>query len=77
MKNSYRGESVKKSFGEFTKPAEPFKRELTQEENNKMYKHFSNHSWSSIDANGNIILGGGEDSAGMYYITEDDLNDLP
>lgn len=70
------GELLKKSFGKFTEPSLPFKRELTKEETMLMYKYFKNHSWSDIDANSNILLGGGESSKGIYYITEKDLNFL-
>jgi len=63
----------KRSFDKFTRPVEPFKRELTDEERRFMFKNFRNHSWSNVDATGKIVLGGGEDSAGKYYITEEDL----
>ena len=73
FKNSELGESIRKKFDTFTEPVEPFKRDFTENERNLMYKHFKGHSWSNIDYTGKIVLGGGEDSAGLYYITEDDL----
>jgi hypothetical protein len=63
----------KRSFGKFTEPEEPFKRELTKQETDFMFRNFNNHSWSNVDATGKIVLGGGEEGAGMYYITEEDL----
>ena len=63
----------KKSFGKFTAPEEPIKRKLTDEETKFMFKFFPYHSWSDPDANGYIILGGGEHVMGKYYITEEDL----
>ena len=63
----------KRSFGTFTKPEEPFKRELTKIEKRFIMNNFPNHSFSAIDNKGRIILGGGESPAGLYYITEDDL----
>lgn len=64
----------KKEFGKFTKPEEPFKRKLTNDEIKFMFRNFKNHSWSAIDANGNIVLGGGASPMGKYYITEEDLD---
>lgn len=54
-------------------PIEPFKRNFTDDEREAMYKYFPMFSWSKIDSNGEIILGGGEEACGKYYITEDDL----
>lgn len=54
-------------------PDEPIKRELTDEEQEAMNMHFPMYSWSPIDANGNIVLGGGMSARGKFYITEDDL----
>ena len=63
----------KREFDEPTEPKEPFKRKLTDEENKFMFRQFPEHSWSMVDADGFIILGGGESSMGVYYITEEDL----
>ena len=76
LDNSKIGNSLRKKFQNFTYPTLPFKRELTDSESEAMYLHFRGHSWSDIDANGNIILGGGESAAGKYYITEQDLASL-
>lgn len=73
MVNSQQGEAIRKSLAVFTAPTKPFKRSLTAEETAKMYKHFRNHSWSNIDAEGRIILGGGEHEEGKFYILEGDL----
>lgn len=71
------GDSIKKKFDKWTEPEEPLRRVLTPEENKKMFKFFKDHSWSTcIDNKGRIILGGGEESGGMYYITEEDLEKL-
>lgn len=74
--NSPAGSRLIKTFSKVEYPKLPYKRDLTEEENKVMYKNFLNHSWSAIDANGNIVLGGGESAAGMYYITEQDLRYL-
>lgn len=76
MRNTAIGESLKKSTGNIIFPTLPFKRSFTKEEREKMFIHFKNHSWSDIDSKGMIILGGGEESCGLYYITEKDLNRL-
>lgn len=62
-----------KQFPVVTEPKLPFKRELTANESNIMRKYFIyDFSWTNgIDQNGNIILGRGEDSGGIYYLTED------
>lgn len=75
--NTVSGELCKKSYERFHEPVEPFKRDFTKEERLKLFHHFQNHSFSKIDANGHIILGGGEESAGKFYITEEDLKQLP
>jgi hypothetical protein len=62
-----------KTFDSPRVPDEPFKRELTKEETAAMNMHFPMYAWSNIDANGNIVLGGGMSSRGKFYITEDDL----
>ncbi len=74
--NTQLGNNLRKSFSVFTEPILPFKRKLSEDETQKMYRHFADHSWSHVDATGKIILGGGEDSAGMYYINENDLTHL-
>ena len=87
--NSTLGDSLIKKFDKISKsdevPADPFlpslKRDLTDDEREKMRKHFSNHSYSNyVDANGRIVLGGGEEfngeHYGMYYITASDLEKL-
>jgi hypothetical protein len=71
------GDFIKKDAEKFIAPAYPIKRELTEDENNAMIRYFVySHSWSHIDAEGRIILGGGEDEEGRYYITEEDLKEL-
>jgi len=74
--NSSIGNSLRKEFNQITEPKLPFKRKLTAEELKILYLHFGGHSWSHIDADGLIVLGGGEYSAGKFYITEEDLNSL-
>lgn len=54
-------------------PEEPMKRDLTDDEKEAMRMHFPMYSWSNIDSNGNIVLGGGTNGRGKFYITEDDL----
>lgn len=77
FRNSTTGESLRKKFDKPTAPERPFRRKLTKEESKKMYKHFQNHSWSNyIDNKGRIILGGGEEESGMFYINEEDLDKL-
>ena len=77
FRNTKFGEELIKSFDTWTQPEEPFKRKLTSDENELMLRHFQNHSWSSyIDAKGRIILGGGEEEGGRFYITENDLKKL-
>jgi hypothetical protein len=63
----------KRRFGEATWPEKPFKREFTKEERDFLHRNFSEHSWSNIDNKGRIILGGGEEARGLFYITEEDL----
>lgn len=75
FKNTKLGNLLRKNFTKSQSPKEPFKREFTYEERKFMYTNFKNHSWSKIDADGLIILGGGMEEAGMYYITERDLID--
>jgi len=62
-----------KQFDKPTLPKEPIKRDLTEEETEAMNMHFPMYSWSKIDADGNIVLGGGIEARGKFYITEDDL----
>ena len=65
-----------KKFDTPTYPVEPFKRKFTEEETKAMHKHFPMYSWSKIDAEGKIVLGGGEEARGKVYITEEDLKKL-
>ena len=68
------GRKTIRQFNSFRNPKKPFKRELTSDEIKLMHKHFWNYSFSiNIDADNNIILGGGKPEGGIYYITEDDL----
>ena len=76
FRNSSDGDSIKKRFSEPTHPEMPFQRKLTSDEQKKMYKHFSNHSWSDVDNKGRIILGGGEEARGLFYINVEDLDKL-
>ena len=61
----------------------PFKREITEEEREKLFKYFYNFSFSTAVDNQNRILftGGdyrrGEEPKGKYYIYVDDLEKLP
>ena len=71
--NLHREKYPKKEFDKFTLPIEPYKRKLTDEETKFLFKNFLNHSWSNVDAEGRIILGGGNSHAGKFYITEDDI----
>lgn len=73
LQNSSVAQTLIKSFNQITFPQLPFKRELNEEEKKIMYTHFQNHSFSNIDKNGVIVLGGGEADCGRYYITEKDL----
>jgi len=64
----------KKEFDKPTEPKKPYKRSLTDKESEFMRNAFPNHSFTlDIDADGFIILGGGEGPLGKFYITEDDL----
>lgn len=75
--NSKQGQALIKNFDRWTMPVAPHKRKLTEKENDLMYKHFLDHSWSSyVDATGKIVLGNGIDEGGMFYITEEDLKTL-
>ena len=77
FRNTTEADEIRKEFPKWTLP-NGRKRKLTEEENEKMYRHFQGHSWHNfIDNNGFIILGGGDDEpGGKYYITEDDLKNL-
>ena len=70
------GMKMRKTFNKPTEPKEPFKRDFTAEERKAMHDNFPLHSWSKIDSDGKIVLGGGEESRGKFYITEDDLKKL-
>jgi hypothetical protein len=63
----------KRQFDRATSPVKPFRRKLTKVEENFLRINFPYHSWSDVDATGKIVLGGGEEERGMFYITEDDL----
>ena len=65
-----------KQFEKPTNPVMPFKRDFTAEETKAMHQHFPMYSWSKIDAEGKIVLGGGEEARGSVYITEEDLKKL-
>lgn len=80
----YESMMPKKSFVDIRKrlqkpeaPKRPFKRDFTKEEYHALMNAFGDmHGWSKIDADGRIILNGGAEERGLYYITEDDLADL-
>lgn len=75
--NSPLGNSIRKEFPKPTYPQKPFRRILMKKEHEMMHKHFPNHSWSDfVDAGGKIVLGGGEEERGSFYITEEDLKKL-
>ena len=76
MKNSITGNLIRKQYLTPTSPEEPFKRKLTAPEARVMRLHFRNHGYSSIDNRGHIVLNGGCEMRGLYYITEDDLEKL-
>lgn len=76
MRNSKLGDSLRKGGNSIIYPQKPFKRKLTNTENKAMLLHFSNHSWSDVDANGIIVLGNGMDDCGYYFITESDLQKI-
>lgn len=66
-----------KEFKSWELPLKPKLRNLTEDEEMKMRKHFIKYSFSTIiDSRGFIILGNGTDEGGRFYITEDDLNNL-
>lgn len=71
------GDAIKKKFElRPAYPVPPFKRDFTKEESKALHVFFPLHSWSNIDADGRIVLGGGEEARGWYYITEEDLAKL-
>lgn len=68
---------TKREYDEVTEPKKPMGRKLTDEESKVMHKNFKNHSWTmKVDANGHILLGGGEGNKAKFYITEKDLEKL-
>lgn len=69
-------ELLKKKFNSPTSPSLPFKRDLTDDESEIMLKAFPTHSFSNIDSEGRILLGGGMGDEALFYITEDDLEEL-
>lgn len=71
------GDTIKRKFDEPTEPNLPFKRKLTQEENNKMLVHFKKVFWTDVDSDNKIIiLENKNDKKGIYYLTVDDINKL-
>lgn len=70
------GYVLRKQSAKLISPKEPFKRKLTPEEKRKMNYFFKFHSYSAVDADNRIILGGGEEARGMYWITPEDLEKL-
>jgi hypothetical protein len=71
------GNSIKQEYHIYTRPADIRKREFTVDECDAMFYNFHDtHSWSYINPNGHIILGGGESEGGNFYITEKDLYQL-
>jgi hypothetical protein len=68
---------LKKHFGTPEGPKLPFKREFTNDEKKVLNKLYGKeHGYSKIDSRGFIVLNGGEEDRGRYYITEDDLKGL-
>jgi hypothetical protein len=63
----------KLKFDEITIPLEPLE-PLSDVQRDFLYRNYPTHSFSNIDVQGRIILGGGHSRGGMYYITENDLN---
>lgn len=75
--SSLEGRKTIRQFNSFRNSKKPFKRQLTQDEIKLMHKYFIDYSFSiNIDADSNIILGGGNSEGGIYYITEEDLKKL-
>lgn len=65
-----------RSYDKPSEPRNPYSRRITEEEERKLKEHFSDFSFStSVDANGHIHLGGGEQFC-MYYTTPEDLKIL-
>lgn len=63
-------------FNTPTRPTLPYVRKLNEQEVKVMFKHFPHYSFSHVDSNNRILLGGGEGDIAMSYITEDFLNSL-
>ena len=68
--------NIKIELPSFERPKEPLT-SLTEEQKEKLQSYFSEHSFSKIDANGRIILGGGEEPDGKFYTTPEILEQLP
>ena len=63
----------------FAKPQMPhgMKRDFTSDETRVLRIVFGRlFSWSPIDLDGHIVLGGGEEASGIYYITEQQFEKL-
>ena len=60
-------------LSEKTEPKEPMRRRLTAEEQGFMHKNYMEHGWSHVDALGRIILNGGEESGGIFYLKVEEL----
>jgi len=72
----YSNKMVIKQFAKFTVPTEPFKRDFTPAELRFLHNNFGSFGWSKIDANGLIVLNGGESLYGTYYITANELEEV-
>jgi len=66
---------IMRRFDDWTEPVLPFKRGFTEEEHKTMLRFYKDFGWSDIDAEGKIVLNGGEEASGLRYITEEDLLD--
>ena len=67
---------VKHAYPTPQRPQLPYKREFTKEEAIFLYDRFGRQwGWSKIDSRGHIVLNGGEEHRGIYYITEEQLKE--
>jgi len=73
MNESTEAMALVKKFTQPTFPVEPFKRKLTDVETKAMHIEYPMYSWSDVDAEGKIVLGGGMEARGKFYIEEADL----
>jgi hypothetical protein len=64
---------MKHKFNKPTLPVEPFKRNLTIKEQNKLRIVFPEHSYSNVDKTDKILLGNGISQEVIFYITEKEL----